>query len=973
MIEGIKDLYSEIIENRQELVCQFDADTRLLMVNEAYARAFNSTKEKLIGQRFLELVPQEEHEKIKAHLANLTKRNPEVTYQHPVTDDNGNMKWQEWYDRAVFSDSGELLYFISIGRDVTEQYLMVQKLQQQDKFQKLIMEMAIGLVTTPPGSVDKKISEGLEKIGHFTGVDRVYVFQYDNVNELINNTHEWCGEGISPEIDNLQGIPWDAVPVWVESHFKGEVQVYEDVLSMPENDPIRKVLEPQAIRSIITVPAMYSDECLGFVGFDAVRETKNWSQEERQLLDIMAGLIANAIIKKETESQMINARHEAEAANEAKSRFLASLSHEIHTPLNGILGMSDMLTKSNPDERQKRYIDIIQSSGNTLKSIVSDILDLYKSENEDIEHEKTDFSIRDVIRESIQLLESKAGEQNNVMHEGQIESPWAYVNGARQHVKQVLINLINNAVKFTRDGTIHVEAKPAAIRHEEGVVYMKFCVEDTGTGISNDRLSRFFKSGLVPAHDLTNKKGKGVGLGLLISKNLVDRMHGRIEIESEEGKGTRVSFTVPLQIRGTEKTVIENENQDKPAGKGLMVTDRKLNSVFLEQQMSLMDYHLDYAAGILEAEELLEQVKDGEESYQIILIDLVFGPEDVLQFVDRIKDQPRFFAVKVVLIATSVSQMDRAWISKHDLFDILVRPIKTYEIERILNYGGKTEYWQKSARAPFKASDKPQHPDSVSASVPSESFDETPYKFSGSVLVAEDNSVNQMLLEFILRKLEVDFKMVENGKEVLEAVGKKEYDLILMDCHMPVLDGFSATSQLRKISDNKNTKVPVIAITANAVKGFEQKCIAAGMDEFITKPYTANEIIAIFKKYLHVKESVEKSSEPVDMEVLLNNFDQDKKLIKKLIGLFITDTRKQTKRLRDALKEKNYTALKDINHSIKGASANLSILHVLRITDELSSAINSRDDQSISALTKKIYTGTDFLEEWWLKSFNSST
>lgn len=957
MRDALLNLYGEIIETRKELVCKFLKDSTLLVVNDEYARTFEMSKEELVGIKFLTLVPESEHKAIQKHLNGLTEKKPEIIYEHPVNLPNGEQIWLEWYDRAVFDKEGNIEYFMSIGRDVTSRKMMEMDLENQQKLQALLMDVAIRMVNIPVHALDAAIYNTLREIGTYAEVDRAYVFLYDFKENLLSNTHEWCNEGTSSEIEKLQKLPIDLFPDWLMHHEKGEMYHIPDVGKLPENSNTRAVLEEQQIKTLITAPLMNGEECLGFVGFDAVKKMKIWSNTETRLLNVLAELISNSEIRRRFESEIIEARYEAEASNESKTQFLTNISHEIRTPLNGIIGMVELFQKTKLTEEQRNYLKIINSSSETLQHIIDDILDLHKIETKEVQLIEETFNLPELLKEVTDLFTGKAMEKEINLEIEKTPLPNEYFDGARLRIKQVLMNLLSNSIKFTQKGFVKIKASLTQLDSESERMFIRFDVSDTGIGIPKEDMGKLFKpfSQLDPS---STRKYSGSGLGLLISKSLIDRMQGTIGIDSVPGKGTTVWFSIPLRP-SLRPPVAELPGSGEQKLSALIIGGEGMSSIFLKKQLNAHSYSYDYANSITEAAELNSAKIKTESPYNLVLIYVSGGIEKVLEFVDQLKNDPTNFNLRVVLLTDKKTRVSRSLMEEHDISEILIRPIRTFEIERILR--SPNEDLTKSKGTVVKRLERnTAGTDNLIT-----------HMYSGNVLVAEDNAVNQMLIDLILSKLGVDYKVVENGEEAVNEVAGNNYDVVFMDCQMPVLDGFKATEKIRALKDRKKAKTHIVAVTAHVIKGYRERCISAGMNDYIAKPYKIKDITKVFDARLKSQEGNKAQSVSemtVDIDRIRERFGGNDDFIQNLISRFIEDTENLLELMSEACRKGEQNNARDINHNLKGAAVNIEADHIYELTIKMERAIDAGNKREARQTISALYQALKNLQDWFSKN-----
>ncbi|MDP2183571.1 MAG: response regulator [Actinomycetota bacterium] len=842
---------------------------------------------------------------------------------------------------------------IIFARDVTASVSAQQETEAHALFSQLIAETTMAFVDANEASIGELVESALTGIGTYAGVDRAYLFDFAEDGETMSNVFEWCDEGISSRKSFMR-----RVPVSKYSHLAGNLMNGYDVhvpdvaadTGLPGCE--REALQAAGVQSLLVVPMVVVGRTVGFLGFDSIRSTKEWSLDNIMVLRIVADVIAAArrrvaaeakvkqlslaieqspvgviitdpdgdiryanpkfgrltgystaelrgknprILKsgetpqevyedlwttvaagkiwrgevinkradesrfwaaltispmrgidgritgyvgiqqdvtqvKEAQAALEEAKLSAETANRAKSDFLATMSHEIRTPMNAIIGMAELLRETELTKAQARYIDIFESAGESLLILINSILDLSKIEANRLDLDPVPFDLYDMVEGASSVVGMKAAEKGlEVLYRVKPGTP-EWVVGDPDRLRQVLLNLLGNAVKFTESGHVYVAVEQDPLSDDPGA--LKFSVTDTGIGIAEDKLGAVFES-FTQADSSTTRKYGGTGLGLTISRRLVEVMGGTIEIASRPGKGTTFTFTVKLEVAEAPMSAVNAPPDLREGARILVVDDNATNRLILRETLSTWGVLVGEASDGADGLEQVRRAAKAGETWDAIVLDYQMPRMDGFAFLEELRATSTFRDLPVIMLSSDMHSRDGERGKRLGLVDNLQKPVRRNELRQALAdaLGGT---WERGLPGPRRSTH------GVSARNRADETKLRPAKDIAplEILVAEDSEDNRFLLESCLGATPHRVTFAENGREALDLVESGQvFDLVFMDMQMPIMDGYEAARLIRERERPLDgVHMPIVALTAYALSEEVEKCLAAGCDAHLAKP-----------------------------------------------------------------------------------------------------------------------------------------
>ncbi|ABD01500.1 sensory box histidine kinase/response regulator [Synechococcus sp. JA-2-3B'a(2-13)] len=946
-----EERYRDLFENATDLIQSVDAEGHFLYVNRAWKETLGYDEAQVYQMTLFDILHPDCREHCQALFQKLLAGEKLERVETAFLTATGETVWLEGNVSCRFED-GVMVATRGIFRNITEQKKAAEELERQNRRAQLLANLSLKIRESL--DIAEILETAVTEIQALLKADRVLVYRFQpDGSGIISN------EKTQPGIPSLLGEVIED-PCFQEKYAQlysqGRVRVVSDVESEGLEPCYLELLQKMQVRANMVVPLFLEQQLWGLLLAHQCSGPRQWQPFEMELLSQLANQIGIALTQaallereRKRSLELEQARKAAEQAAQAKSSFLATMSHEIRTPMNAVLGMTGLLLETPLNAEQRDFVETIRISGDALLTLINDILDFSKLEAGEMELEILDFDLRSCLEEVADLFAPTAhakGLELAVLMPPEVPR---YLRGDASRLRQILNNLVSNAIKFTHQGEVVIQAE--VLQETATHAHLKLSVRDTGIGIPAAAQSKLFQPFSQVDASTTRKYG-GTGLGLAICKQLTELMGGTISLQSQEGQGSTFSVELTLERQPYVQQLSQPSARipvDLQGKRLLAVDDNATNRKILRCQATTWGMVVEEAENAYQAMDKLRQAVREGRPFPLAVLDMQMPEVDGETLGRWIKADPQLAETQLVMMTSLGLGEHSRRAAEIGFAAYLVKPVKQSRLQEALVMAlGKSSGLSTSLLG-------------MSPVLPQTTPREDRPRQSLRILLAEDNPVNQKVALRQLESLGYKADVVANGQEVLDLLQKVSYDLILMDCQMPVMDGYEATRRLRQQERRSGHRTVVIAITANAMQEDRERCLQAGMDDYLSKPVLKEDLQRLLNHWSQViaqsaggssnqaaseaaspaspAESRDPSSPtqpyPIDSAYLDQVSGGDRGFQRELLQVFIQDCETQLPQLRQAIAGYDAERMRRIAHRLKGASSNVGANAFCQVVREL--------------------------------------
>lgn len=905
-LQASEDQFRTLVQNIPGVSyrCLLDKEWTMLYMSDAIKELSGYSPGDFINnavRTFGSIIHPEDREKVARSVEECSHKNITFTIEYRILRSDGETRWVREKGQPSLDERGDVSFLDGAIFDITEQHNVEQELRQINQQSDTALDLTKAGYWHIPLVDDPDYYLSSEKAASIFGDPPRPDHRYHLMDEWFANVMAGDKEAAEATLEKFKGA------------LEGRYPLYDATYAY------KRPVDGQ----VVWIHA------LAYISRD----------EDGKATD-MYGVTQDITESKLLESELRIARAKAEEATQSKSDFLANMSHEIRTPMNAIIGMSHLALKTELTPKQINYLLKIDSSSKSLLGIINDILDFSKIEAGKLDMEEVDFDLSEVLDNLSNLVTLKAQEKGlEVLFSVDRDVPYLLV-GDSLRLGQILINLANNAVKFTEHGEVIISIK---VMEEEASdrVRLQFSVKDTGIGLTPDQAGKLFQA-FSQADPSTTRKFGGTGLGLTICKHLVGMMNGKIWVESIPGKGSTFIFTANLGSGSDKKKSQLVLSDDLQKMRVLIVDDNEAARLVLENALTSFDLRVSMASSGSEGISKVESA-DLDDPYDFIVMDWQMPEMNGIRTSEIIKKHPNLKKIPKIIMLTAYGREEVIHQAEEIGMDaFLVKPMNpSVLLETVMEiFGKKTTSRQKSVRA-----DQGEDLGTI---------------LGANVLLVEDNEINQEVANELLSQAGFVVTIANHGQEGVEKVNGSDFDCVLMDCQMPVMDGYEATRTIR--NDKRFNSLPILAMTANAMKGDREKCIEAGMDDHIAKPINPKELFSAMIKWISPREGIGRKAQSspeidqfaskesvlpelsgIDVDAGLMRVNGNEKLYRKLLSSFYQSNKNTKNEIEKAVEEGDFRLAERLVHTVKGVSATIGADKLAEVSQPLEAELHNEN------------------------------